>query len=391
MDKRLNVVWLPGWFPSAIDFLPGDFIERHAKSASILTNIVVLFVVKDTGETAKNKIEIEQDNGLVIYRGYYTCTTKLGLFSKLLSVIRYYKLLLQLYKKAKKENGPFDLAHVHIALKQGLVAIWLRWKEELNYVVTEQNAWFMPGDKKFFSQPYYMQAVIKQIFKKAIAIHVVSKSLGDELTKAGVISKSFTVIPNVVNTSVFTREVTTNNFKGLNLIAITGDTYHKNTDGVIRSFTSFVKKGYPATLHVAGPNIEQLKILTEDLGIEKNVLFYGAVSNEKVATITKGCNAMIFFTRYETFGCVMAEALCCGVPVIASRLPVLEENLSENINALFVTSEDEDDLLNKLIYFAGYSNVFNADTIASDAVTKYNYHTIAEQFKAFYLAANHLS
>ncbi|HTB52525.1 MAG TPA: glycosyltransferase [Ferruginibacter sp.] len=386
MDKKLNVLWLPGWFPSKVDFLPGDFIERHARSASLLMNIVVLFVVKDTSANGKNIIEVEHANGLVIYRGYYTCSTKLGLFGRVISTLRYYTLLSQLYKKAKDEKGPFDLAHIHIVLKQGLMGRWLRLSERLPYVITEQNSWYMPGDSQFFLQSFFVQWMTRKIFKAASAIHVVSESLGKALVINHVIDKPFIVIPNVVNTAIFTLDKTIDDLPGLNFIAVTGDIFHKNTDGVIRAFAAFRKSGADAKLHIAGPNVDLLKEIAQRERVEDCVVFYGAISNEAIAVLTKKCDAMIFFTRYETFGCVMAEAICCGVPVIASRLPVLEENLTEYENALFVTSEDESDLLNKLVYFAEHRAEFDATKIAYAAEKKYNYHTIAEKFKAFYLS-----
>lgn len=392
MDERLNILWLPAWFPSKVDRYPGDFIERHAKASSLLMNIIVLFVVKDT--TAKhpgNKIEIEQTGNLIIYRGYYTGTPKHGLITKILSTIRYYKLLFKLYKQAKKTNGPFYLVHVHIALRQALLALYTKWKYKLPYVVTEHNGWFMPGYKLFFLQPFYTQQMVKLIYKKAAAVHTVSKSLGDELVKEKII-RSFVVIPNVVNTAVFNMDKTehVDDFPGLNFIAVTGLTHIKNTDGVIRVFAVFIKKGFSATLHIAGPNIDLLKKLAQQLNIENNIKFYGFISNDEVAMLTKRCNAMIFFTRHETFGCVMAEALCCGIPVIASRIPVLEEGLTQNINALFVTSEDENDLLDKLIYFTQHRDLFISSSIAANAYEKYNYNTVAQQFKALYLSVKPL-
>jgi glycosyltransferase involved in cell wall biosynthesis len=269
-------------------------------------------------------------------------------------------------------------------LRQSLLALWLKWRFKMKYAVSEQNGWYMPGDRRFFRQNFLFRWFVKKIFNNAAALHVVSNSLGIELKKAGLFTRPYSVIPNVVNTNVFKQASDVNHKDAIGFVAITGDTRHKNTDGIIRSFTAFLKKGYKATLHIVGPNIEDLKQLVQINGVEDNVVFYGAVSNEKVASITQLSDAMIFFTRYETFGCVMAEAMCCGLPVIASRLPVLEENLKEGVDALFVESEDEKGLTEKLIEFAQNRQQFNNDLIAANAKDKYNYHRAALQFMELY-------
>ena len=80
----------------------------------------------------------------------------------------------------------------------------------------------------------------------------------------------------------------------------------------------------------------------------------------------------------------MTEALCCGTPVIASRLPVLEENLIEFTNALLVTTEDEHELMEKLIYFSENKNTFNKENIALNAIEKYNYQKAGHEFLTLY-------
>ncbi len=87
-----------------------------------------------------------------------------------------------------------------------------------------------------------------------------SRDFIDRHVRAEIINKPFTVIPNAVNIKNFT--INKNEapvFAGINFIAITGNTYHKNTDGVIRSVALFIKNGFEAILHIIGPNTIALK------------------------------------------------------------------------------------------------------------------------------------
>ena len=70
--------------------------------------------------------------------------------------------------------------------------------------------------------------------------------------------------------------------------------------------------------------------------------------------------------------------------VIASRLPVLEENLIEKKNGLFVDPENEKDLEDKMNWFIQNKDAFDTVSIAVEASEKYNYHIVALQFLDFY-------
>jgi glycosyltransferase involved in cell wall biosynthesis len=372
MGKQMNLIWLPGWFPSRVDFLPGDFIERHAKAVSEFAMVTVVYVVKDPAlKNGKTEIVKEITGNLTVYRGYYNANNKIS------ATILFYKLLFAGYKLAQKEKGSFDLCHVHVPLKQSLLAIRLKRKINLEFVVTEHNSWYADGD--FIDQPLLLRRMILDLYRKAFAVHVVSKTLGGQLQKMIPFVTDYTIIPNVVNTDFFKRADHKNN-EPIKFIAISGDVKYKNTAGVIRAFGNLLKTGVKAQLHIAGPHSDEFK----QTAIEDHFHFYGIVSNQQIAELTKQADAMIFFTRSETFGCVMAESLCCGVPVIASRISALEENLTENINALFVEPDNEDDLLQKLILFIDQKDKFDNNAIATDAFMKYNYHTVGQQFLDFY-------
>jgi glycosyltransferase involved in cell wall biosynthesis len=376
MGKQMNLIWLPGWFPSRVDFLPGDFIERHAKAVSEYAMVTVVYIVKDSAlKNGQSEIVKETTGNLTVYRGYYNANNKIS------AAILFYKLLFSLYKLAEKENGAFDLCHVHVPLKQSLLAIRLKRKINLEYVVTEHNSWYADGG--FLHQSLLLRRMVIALYSKAHAVHVVSKTLGGQLQKMIPVVRDYTVIPNVVNTDFFKPAVKENK-EPIKFITIMGNLWQKNTDGVIRAFAKLIKGGTYSILYVVGPNNSTLIQLAKELGIENNIIFHGAVPNKMVADLTCASDAMIFFTRYETFGCVMAESLCCGIPVIASKIPVLEENLIQNINALFVEPDNEDDLLQKLILFINQKDRFDNTVIAADAFTKYNYHTVGQQFLDFY-------
>jgi glycosyltransferase involved in cell wall biosynthesis len=218
-------------------------------------------------------------------------------------------------------------------------------------------------------------------------VHTVSKSLGEILIQKNIINRNFTVIPNVVNTEVFKPQSRKPQQQLTRFVTITGNVFHKNTDGIVRALKKVLDKKADFTLDIIGPCPEELKTLAFESGLTEHIKFHGAVSYETVAQIMSANDAMIFFTRYETFGCVIIEANACGLPVISSDLPVIKENISEGFNGIFVQSENENELAEKIIWYMDNKAVFDIKAIASFTANKFNYRKISEEFDEFYKAA----
>jgi glycosyltransferase involved in cell wall biosynthesis len=72
--------------------------------------------------------------------------------------------------------------------------------------------------------------------------------------------------------------------------------------------------------------------LTEDLfaelkasGVAERVLFTGYLPDEDLCALYSSCRAFVYPSLYEGFGLPPLEAMACGAPVIASRIPSLIE------------------------------------------------------------------
>lgn len=76
-----------------------------------------------------------------------------------------------------------------------------------------------------------------------------------------------------------------------------------------------------------------------------NVEFLGRKTPDEVQEIVSRAYCLVFPSEwYETFGLVAVEAYACGVPVVASRLGVMEEIVSENETGLLFQAGNSHDL-----------------------------------------------
>jgi glycosyltransferase involved in cell wall biosynthesis len=194
---------------------------------------------------------------------------------------------------------------------------------------------------------------------------------------------SFTVIPNVVNTSIF-KPIPTEKNKTVSFVHISLLNYQKNAGDIIRAMSILKKENPNFHLMIFGPLTAELIRLVEDLDLRSEISFHEEIPQVELSKFIQRSNALILYSRYETFGCVIIEALACGKPVILSDLPVLHENALEGFNAIFAKNEDPADLAEKLNWFMQNMEKFDNAAIAQQAALTYSYEKVGKQFCDWY-------
>jgi glycosyltransferase involved in cell wall biosynthesis/SAM-dependent methyltransferase len=96
----------------------------------------------------------------------------------------------------------------------------------------------------------------------------------------------------------------------------------KNAAVLLRALKTILQRVPGASLTLIGDGDERAALtdLAISLGIADSVRFDGFQPRAAVATaMREQCDLLILPSRSETFGCVLAEALSCGKPVVATR------------------------------------------------------------------------
>lgn len=384
-----KVLWLPAWYPNKIEPLSGDFIQRHAKAVSIFHPVQVICVIRDKeGRITRNTKEENYHSGelteKIIY--YHTPVFPFAFIDKYISYRRYHMLYRRAVRNYIESDGLPICSHVHIANRNGLVAIWLKKKYGIPYVVSEQWTAYLPEARpNFQTLPWYFKFLWQRIMNATEGLSVVSRYLGNSITK---IHKGlpFVVIPNVVDSSIFIsaeKKVE----QTVEFIHISTLGYQKNPEGILKAF-AIVKKVNPGfKLSVFGPISRELTRLSVSLGLENNVNFYNEVPQSQLATFMQQADALILYSRYETFGCVIIEANSCGLPAIVSDIPVFHEIIEEGINGYFVPPDNPEALAEKIQWFMKNYKTISPELISSTAKEKYNYHRVGKLFSDFYQSA----
>jgi glycosyltransferase involved in cell wall biosynthesis len=342
----------------------------------------VICAVKDKNISKKEIVHTQHSATFNEYVIYYPANlSAFGILSKMASGIAHFRACYALYKKINLQQN-FNLVHVLIPLKSGILALYLKWFAQKKYVISEQSGWFMPEIDAYSSYSFFKKNWFRLIYGNAQSVHTVSNSLGKALRNLGLVHARTTRIPNVVNTAIFTPlEHNNSNTKFVHISLLT---HQKNPDGMLRALAMVNAVTTNWELEVMGPINVQLQNLAQSLGINNNIKWLGEVSYAEVAQRLQRSDAQLFFTRFETFGCVIAESLCCGVPVITTQIPVVQELIQDKVNGLLAEPENDADFAKKILYFIHNKQQFNKAQISSAALNQFSYKQVSGMFNTFY-------
>lgn len=373
-EGRKNILWLASWFPNEGEPLSGDFIERHACAASLLNNIHVLFVVKGKPRIEKR----EYPEGAKATLLYYNAGNA---FTSALKYMYYFRKFIKEYIAV---NGKPDLVHVHISYRAGLAALYCKWRLKLNYVITEHWTVFCNEAKPNFNDKSFLTRwLIKLIYRNALRTSVVSDYLGDALVRRFGIKTPFR-IPNVVDTKLFYPSA--DRSPVFRFIHISLLNYQKSPDEIfaaVKQLTELTATSFELVIY--GPIKETHINRIQELQLQNIIQFRGEVTHNMLSEELRKSHALILYSRYETFGCVIIEAYASGVPVIVSDIPVMHENVDET-TGVFAETENPGKLTEKMLWMMDNYQSFDSNHLATVAEEKYGFLTVARLFDELYQA-----
>ncbi len=380
----MNVVWLASWYPNRTSPTTGDFIERHAKAvAPFIDSLTIIAVIKDSA-MPENGVEIieQKENNISTYIIYYGAGKWSGLVEKMLSFKKYISLQQQLFNKLFDKNLLPDIVHVQVAMKAGLFAKKLKRKYNIPFVLTEHWTGYHPQSKPGLKeQGLYFSWLSKSIIKNASMFLPVSTDLGKTVNQY-LLPVAFKVIPNVVDASLFyylPKPVSKFRFIHLSYLH-----FQKNPEGILQACKLLKDKGCIFELQLIGRKDEALQLVATELGLlNEFVFFYDAISYPEVANRMQHASALLLFSRFENLPCVMLEALCCGLPVISSRVGGIAEVIDES-NGILVENENTIQLAEAMLLLIKNYESYNRLAIAANAQQLYSYQTVGKQIWEVY-------
>jgi glycosyltransferase involved in cell wall biosynthesis len=379
------VLLIPGWFPSEANFLAGDFIERHAKAASLYFPVKVLYVVKDN-RLPFGKIRLEHRRHSENYESfiyYYSSGLSLKIVEKITSAWLQSKCLFRGFKHLTFKHGLPSLIHAHVLVKHAWFALKQSKKYKIPLLASEQWTGYLSEAKgEFESLSAFQKKYMKEVFHHAVHVTTVSDYLAQQIRKRFQFI-DYTVIPNLVDENVFKPSSSESNYP-TTFIHISTLSRQKNFDEIIEACLHVKEKSGKFKLLVVSPSHSFYQQQVNELDLSSHIIFKREVPQTELNKLMAASDALILYSNYETFGCVIVEANACGIPVIVSDFPVFEENVQEGITGFKVPLHDSQALANRMLKIINNQHSFNKEQIINITKENFSFEVIGRQFADVY-------
>lgn len=379
--ERQKIVWLCSWYPSRQDPFNGDFIQRHALAASMYNDIHVIHLVADeTGTLPSKQVEWAEQPGLTEQIIYYP--RKKGFWGRILAHQHWLFYCKQAIRNYMIRNGKPALVHVQVPMKAGIAALWFRKRYKVPFIVTEH--WGIYNDvaeDRYSTRSFFFRYYTKRIFENTAAFVSVSRFLAEGVNRL-VTKRPYQVIPNVADTRHFFYRP--HQHPVFRFIHVSNMVPLKNTEGILRSFAALLQQGTVAELIMVGDKDPAIRTFAAEAGIPQDrIRFMGEISYPAVAAAMQESDGLLLFSHIENSPCVIGEALCCGLPVIASAVGGIPELVNES-NSLLVPAADEEKLRLAMQEMIDTYNRYDRLAIAMQAASRFSYATVGRQLDEIY-------
>ncbi len=380
MPNQPYVVWVCQWYPHEGDPYAGDFIQRHAKAASLFLPVTTFACFAHDC----NKIESHTTGNLTEHIIYFKpICTGIRLIDKAIRWSKWFKLLKQYLRQHIEKNGKPDLLHCHIILNAGWLGLWAKRRFDIPYLVTEHWSGYMPGAiNGFAAYNQWSKRLFSIILNNATATTGVSKALIQALQKLHP-QNNYIHLPNVVDETIFTLSTRPNSTSVFRIIHVSTFSAHKNMEDTFAAFDAVAAQNPTVELHIVGP---QGKIVEKwpQKKFSPAYHFHAEMPQASLAALMQSCDVCVLYSHYETFGCVVIEANAVGLPVLVSNIPVLQEIVQAQKNGLLVPPSNPAALHQAITTIMEKKHHFNASEIATTTLENFSCQKIGRQIFDLY-------
>lgn len=365
----MNVLFMVSWYFSIADENPvGTFHTEQARELSKHCNIAVYYPYERNIDVPFCKNE---ELGLTTYRSKY----------KLEDKFKNRKYMIMTMKQIVKEFKP-DIIHGHVGTEAGRFAVMLGKLFGIPVMLTEHSSADLSGVRSF---PHHQYAWMSYRGSRYNAC--VSDKLTSDLSEIFKNYKFHTIyngiklpeeisegqdyrVPDVVN-MVLVASMYDRNIKGIPML--------------IPVLSRLKREGMDFAMHFVGDGAfrAEFEQMARDNGIYDNCIFHGRRQRPEVFGIVSQMDFLMSVSRYESFGCTMAEAAMVGTPVLASDSGGSASIVNEG-NGILLSDYSEEALYMGIKQMIERYKDFDHQAISNEARQKFDIRIVTDKYLDIY-------
>jgi glycosyltransferase involved in cell wall biosynthesis len=393
-EHKKSILVLTSTFPRWIDDTDPPFVMELCKR--LVKEDIAVDVLAPHAYGTKSK---EVMNGVNVYRyKYFLSKWELlayegGILANLKKNKWLYILVpvflvaqtLSILSLIKKNR--YDLIHAHWIIPQGLISVFI---SRYIYKASPKILCTSHGGDLFAFQSSIFNKIKKWVLDYSDGITVVSEHMRkiclkfiNNKEKIHVCSMGVDLVDTFIPLEYIGRDS--------NKIIFVGRLVEKKGVNVLLKATHRLIQNYPELKLVIvgdGPERSKLEAQCNDLNIEHNVEFIGAVTQNRLPELFSSASIAVMPSiidsrnDQEGLGLVAIEAMGCGCAVIASSLPAVVDIIESGVNGVLVKPGDSVELSNVIEDLQ--ENPETKSSIASRArqsvIKKFDWQTVATSY-----------
>lgn len=369
----MNIYLIVRGIPSKNDPQWGCFEYDQAKALVAKGHHVVMLSVDERWKSRWRKLGIRviREAGVTSYDLYSGPWVLLSVLNLWIYESVSSWLMLKLFKNVVKKEGMPDVIYAHY-LDNFEYAINIKRQYKIPVVGLEH--WSEMG--KAYPSAQALRKAAK-VYPQLDKLLVVSHALRDNVHKyVGVNSD---VLPNVIGEEFRYLGDRPDNEK-VKFVS-TGNLLHcKRMDLIIKSLSSDRGMADKCSVTIVGDGVDHrmLQDLIVEHHLEETVRLVGRKTRKEIVEILNESDVYIMASDSETFGVAAAEALACGMPVIATDCGGPRDFVTQD-NGMMIPTNDEHKLAEAILYMIEHYKDYSKKAIAEDFHNRFSAGAVANQ------------
>jgi glycosyltransferase involved in cell wall biosynthesis len=231
---------------------------------------------------------------------------------------------------------------LNVAMRAGLLALWLKYTRGVPFILIEHWSGYLPEDGRYHGK--WLRKATELVFKEADGVMTVSKQMRDNMvSRHGLAMKRHAILPNSVDVDIFSYIPENQLIESPFFYHVSNFVHEKNVLALVAVFEQCWNEGmqYRLILSGDGPDATTVKNRYIHRIEEGKLQLTGRLTPEKIASYMQQATAFVLFSLFEGLPCVMLEAWCTGLPVIAPATGGIPEVLNSDNGILLPTNDSE--------------------------------------------------
>jgi glycosyltransferase involved in cell wall biosynthesis len=369
-QKKINVLVIPDLFPKFMGDVQGIFILDYLSSTKKECNNTVLFG-RLTSE--KKGVTFEQNEVYSLYR-FSVSSKKVPFYLKPFYYILWFIKGFQIGKTVKN----IDIIHAHGSILSGTLSYLLSKKLNVPFIITEHQGPFSMTSENFWKRNW-----TRFIMQKADAVLTVSQHLKQEILNTNIHPKQIIITYNPVDTELF--KIKNNQLNKTILFVGRLD----NFKGALRCVVAFDKihihfPDWTFTIVGDGEDYKPIVNYLENNHLLKSkIKLTGQLSKIEIAREMQQSDFLVFPSKHESFGLVIAEALSAGLPVIVGDATAPKEFV-DNKNGLLVPFNDISKIATAMESMITTISEYNSEEIRRKISSNFGFENFGKKITSIY-------